>query len=340
MIELDGSIGEGGGQILRTSLTLSAITGQPFTMKNIRAGRAKPGLMRQHLVSVQAAAQICDAELSGAEIGSQSLVFKPKAIKGGDYAFAIGTAGSCMLVLQTVMPALLFAPTASTVKLSGGTHNPLAPPAQFLQRSYCRKMAEMGASIDVELKRFGFYPAGGGEVVARIEPCKALRPMHWLERGERVKAYAEAFVAGIPTSVGLRELECIAQGMGWKDDQLLMRSLPQEQGPGNALMLTLEYDKVTAVFSAFGEKSVRAESVAKSALDHARRYIASGAAFEEYLADQMMLPLALAGSGSFTCETVSLHAKTNATVIERFLPVQFDFEEKDNHFLLRVGPKP
>jgi RNA 3'-terminal phosphate cyclase (ATP) len=329
MIELDGSMGEGGGQILRTALTLSMITGQPFRIQNIRANRAKPGLMRQHLVAVQAAAQVCDAEVVGASVGSQALAFAPKAIKGGDYKFAIGTAGSCTLVLQTLMPALLFADGPSAVHVSGGTHNPMAPPAQFLQRAYCRAMADLGASIDIRLNRFGFYPAGGGEIVASIEPCKQLQPFEWMTRGERKAAFAESFIAGVPANVAKRELECIGTGMGWDESQLLIRGLPVEQGPGNALLITLKYEHVTEVFTAFGEKSVRAEAVARQALQDARRYIASNAAVGEHLADQLMLPLALASSGGFTTETVSMHVTTNAQVIERFLSVRFQFGEHD-----------
>lgn len=322
-------MGEGGGQILRTALTLSMITGQPFRIRNIRAKRAKPGLMRQHLVAVQAAAQVCNAEVEGASVGSQALVFAPNAIKGGEYKFAIGTAGSCMLVLQTLLPALLFADTPSIVQLSGGTHNPMAPPAQFLQRAYYRAMADMGASIDIRLNRFGFYPAGGGEVAAHIQPCKQLRPFEWMARGERKAAFAESFIAGVSANVAKRELECIGTGMGWDDSQLLIRGLPADQGPGNALLMTLEYEHVTEVFTAFGEKSVRAEAVARQALQNARRYIASNAAVGEYLADQLMLPLALAGSGGFTTEAVSMHAKTNAAVIEQFLPVHFHFGARE-----------
>ncbi len=176
MIELDGSTGEGGGQILRTLLTLAMITGRPFRIRQIRARRAKPGLMRQHLVAVQAAAQICGAEVSGAAVGSQELEFVPGPVQGGDYRFAIGTAGSCTLVLQTVLPALLAADRPSTLQLSGGTHNPMAPPVQFLQRAFCRLLAEMGAQVDVHIERFGFYPAGGGEVTARVSPCARLQP--------------------------------------------------------------------------------------------------------------------------------------------------------------------
>ncbi|NHZ81536.1 RNA 3'-terminal phosphate cyclase [Massilia sp. CCM 8695] len=327
MIELDGAVGEGGGQILRSALTLSMITGQAFCIKNIRAGRKKPGLLRQHLVAVQAATQISGATVTGAELGSQTLVFAPKAIKGGDYQFAIGSAGSCTLVLQTVMLALLHADGPSTVRVSGGTHNPMAPPAQFLQRAYLPLLRKMGADIDIELLRSGFYPAGGGCVVATIAPCPQLRQLTLMERGARVEGYAEGIVAGLPASIALRELECVGLGMNWTGDQLRMRGLPGEQGPGNVLLITLEYEHATEVFCAFGEKMVRAETVAKDAMHEARRYIASQAAVGEHLADQMMLPMALAGGGSFTADVISQHAITNAEIIGRFLPVAITLEE-------------
>ena len=329
MIELDGSTGEGGGQILRTALTLSMITGQAFRIADIRAKRSKPGLMRQHLVAVQAAAMVSDAVVVGGELGSQALTFSPKAIKAGDYQFAIGSAGSCTLVLQTLIMALLHADAPSTVRITGGTHNPMAPPAQFLQRAYCALLGKMGASVQVDLLRAGFYPAGGGVVHATIEPCKQLQPLHLMERGERVNAYAESFVAGIPGGIAQRELQCIGTGMGWREDQLLVRGLPAEQGPGNALLMTLEYEHVTEVVASFGEKAVSAEHVAKQVLHEARRYIASGAAVGEHLADQLMLPLALAGSGAFSANVMSGHAVTNAAVISRFLPVTMDFEQQD-----------
>jgi RNA 3'-terminal phosphate cyclase (ATP) len=329
MIELDGAVGEGGGQILRSALTLAMITGQSFRIQHIRANRARPGLMRQHLVAVRAALQVCRGEATGAVLGSRELTFAPGRIEGGDYAFAIGTAGSCTLVLQTVLPALLKAEKPSTLRLVGGTHNPLAPPVQFLQRAWCPRLAEMGAHIDIRLERFGFYPAGGGVVEARVEPCAELQPRTWMARGECRAAYAEAFVARVPESVARRELECVGRALHWNDDQLLLRSLPAEQGPGNVLMLTLDYEHATEVFTAFGEKSVTAEQVAHQVVQRARQYLASQAAFAEYLADQMMLPLAMAGGGGFTLDEVSMHARTNAQVIETFLPVRFSFEYQD-----------
>ena len=337
MIELDGAAGEGGGQVLRSALTLSMITGQGFVIENIRANRSKPGLMRQHLVAVQAAASVCGASVSGAEPGSKNLRFVPGPVKAGDYQFAIGSAGSCTLVLQTLLPALLFGGAPSTVRISGGTHNPLAPPVHFLQRAYCRAMKAMGADIQIDLERFGFYPAGGGVVVAKVAPCAALQPLFLMERGERVAGYAEAFFAAVPASVGKRELECVGTALGWSDENLLMRGLPDNQGPGNALLITLEHEHATEIFSAFGEKMVRAESVAKSALGEAKRFIASGAAVGEHLADQLMLPMALAGGGAFTADTVSLHATTNAEVIARFLPVQFAFETGERRHTVSVA---
>lgn len=339
MIELDGATGEGGGQILRSSLTLSMITGQPFRIKNIRANRSKPGLMRQHLVAVQSAAAISDALVTHAKVGSTELTFAPARIKAGDYQFAIGTAGSCTLVLQTLLLALLHADGPSTVRISGGTHNGMAPPAHFLQRAYVRMLKAMGASVDIELVRAGFYPAGGGVMIATVAPCAQLKQLALIEPGPRTAGFVEALIAGIPIDVATRELEVIGAGMGWKESQLLVRGLPGDQGPGNALMLTLESEHVTEVFTALGEKAVRAESVAKQVLQEARHYIASGAAVGEHLADQLMLPMALAGGGCYTAATVSQHVITNAEVIARFLPVSIDIAKDGARHLVTVSAK-
>ncbi|WP_426173580.1 RNA 3'-terminal phosphate cyclase [Massilia sp. TWR1-2-2] len=337
-IEIDGSQGEGGGQVLRTSLTLSMISGQPFRMANIRARRAKPGLMRQHLVAVQAAARVSDAAVTGAEVGSQALTFVPGPIKSGDYEFAIGTAGSCTLVLQTILPALLHGDAASTVRITGGTHNPMAPPVQFLQRAYCPLMRAMGAEIDIDMLRAGFYPAGGGVVRATVKPCGKLRPLELISRGKYVSGYAERIVAGVSPSVARRELECIGAAMRWDGPQLRECVLPAEQGPGNAVLITLEYEHATEVVVAFSEKKVGAEDVAKAALREARRYVASNAAVGEHLADQIMLPLALAGAGRYSVAKVSQHARTNADIIARFLPVRISFEDGDNCAMCSVAP--
>lgn len=337
-LELDGSEGEGGGQILRTALSLSMCTGTPFRIVNIRAKRKTPGLMRQHLTAVQAAAEICGAEVDGGRVGSQSLSFAPDKIRGGDYRFAIGTAGSCTLVFQTVLPALLLADASSRIEFHGGTHNPMSPPFHFLERAFVPLLRRMGAEVSLELKRFGFYPAGGGSCTARIEPVAKLMPLVLEQRGARLRAYAESFIAALPVHIARRELDVIRRRLGWSDEQVLLRGLANDQGPGNALLVTLEHDQVTEVFSGFGEKGITAETVAERTADQVRRYLASGAAVGSYLADQLLLPLALAGGGSFTASALSRHTLTNAEVIRRFLGIGIRMEKTgDEAFRIELG---
>jgi len=326
MIELDGSRGEGGGQILRSALSLSMATGRAFRIRRIRAGRAKPGLLRQHLTAVQAAAAVCGARTAGALLGSQALEFVPGAVRGGDYEFAIGSAGSCTLVLQTVLPALLRVDAPSTLKLSGGTHNPFAPPAHFLQRAFLPLLAKMGARVKLEIVRCGFYPAGGGELRVHIEPCVALAPLHLMQRGAVLRIHAESLVAGVPAQVARRELAVVQVALGLADEALALRELPPDQGPGNALLLTCEHEHASEVVVAFGERGVSAEKVAARAVSEMRAYLEAGAAVGEHLADQLLLPMALAGSGSFSTTAPSAHTLTNAEVIAEFLPVRFAFE--------------
>ncbi|MFC4313620.1 RNA 3'-terminal phosphate cyclase [Steroidobacter flavus] len=335
MIEIDGSQGEGGGQILRSSLSLSICTQQAFRITNIRANRDKPGLLRQHLTAVKAAAEICDGDLTGAEIGSRELTFKPGRLKGGNYSFAIGTAGSSTLVLQTVLPPLLTAAEPSVVRISGGTHNRGSPPFDFLQRAFLPLIARMGATVELELRRYGFYPRGGGEIVARITPSE-LSALTLVERGERVRGYAEAYVAALPVHIAQRELEVIGKRLNWSQDQLILRGLSNDMGPGNAVTITVEHANVTEVFTGFGERGVRAEEVASSAIDEAREYIAASAAVGEHLADQLLLPMALGHGGSFTTMTVSEHLKSNALIIETFTPRRVTITESTGGFAVRV----
>ncbi|PLC43697.1 RNA 3'-terminal phosphate cyclase [Ralstonia pickettii] len=320
-IELDGAQGEGGGQILRTALTLSMLTATPFRIENIRAKRSKPGLLRQHLTAVQAAVQISGATVEGAEAGSQTLRFTPGAIRGGDYRFAIGTAGSCTLVLQTILPALWFADAPSTVSVSGGTHNRAAPPVDFLIRAWLPLVARMGVTQTLALKRHGFYPAGGGEVAATVTPCTgALTPLYLTERGAQRALRAEGIVAGVRGSVARRELDTLTRLVPGVEGTV--RDLGNAEGPGNALVLDIEHEHVTEVFTGFGERGVTAETIGREVAGAAQRYLQSAAAVDEYLADQLVLPMALAGAGAFTVVTASSHLLTNIGVIEKFLPVE------------------
>lgn len=329
MIEIDGSVGEGGGQILRTSLALSMCTGQPFTLTRIRAGRAKPGLMRQHLTCVNAAAEICGAEVHGAEMNSQSLTFTPGKLRAGDYSFNVGTAGSCTLVLQTVWPALMMADAQSRLKLGGGTHNPMAPPFHFLERSYAPLMRKLGANVELTLRRLGFYPAGGGEIEVTIWPAEdKLQPFDLTERGSKVEDYAECFAPALPRTVAQRELEQLGAALGWSEAQLRVAPVRQNEGPGNALLATVVYQNLSEVFTQFGEKGVSSEKVARDLVREVRAYQLSEAALGPHLADQWPLPLALAvwkrqREAAYTCTELTAHAKSNFEVIERFLPVKF-----------------
>jgi RNA 3'-terminal phosphate cyclase (ATP) len=333
MIELDGSQGEGGGQILRTSLALSVATGQPVAIEKIRAGRAKPGLMRQHLACVNAAAEISGAQVEGAELGSQSLRFVPGPVRAGDYSFTIASAGSCMLVLQTVLPPLLLAGTPSRVQLRGGTHNPMAPPFHFLERAFAPLVRRLGADLQLVLRRCGFYPAGGGEVDATIVPsADGLKPFDLVERGALLSGHAECLAPGLARHIATRELETLGKAMGWSGDQLRVGTARQNEGPGNALLATLAYEHATEVFTAFGEKTLSAEQVAHALVRELRDFQKSQAAVGPHLADQLALLLGLAtwqsgGAAAFTCSEVTEHTRTNCAVIERFLPVRYAIEE-------------
>ena len=329
-LEIDGSQGEGGGQILRTALSLAIITGQAIKIINIRAKRKTPGLMRQHLTAVNAAASISGAEVNGAQVGSTDLRFNPGNVQGGDYNFNIGTAGSCTLVLQTVLPALLMAAQDSRLVITGGTHNTMSPPFHFLQRAFIPLLKQMGVEVELQLNRFGFYPAGGGEITATIKAKNRLVPLHLESRGERVKAYAESYFAALPTHIAERELAVVKQKLPWSDGQLLLREINRNQGPGNVLLITLEHEHVTEVFTGFAERGVAAEVVAKGAVSAAQKYMASNATVSSYLADQLLLPMALAGGGSFTATEWSQHAATNAEIIKKFLPIDIKTQKSGN----------
>jgi RNA 3'-terminal phosphate cyclase (ATP) len=328
MITIDGSQGEGGGQILRTSLALSLVTGQPFRLENIRAGRQKPGLLRQHLTAVEAATTVGVAEVIGASLGSKTLEFRPRSVTPGNYRFAVGTAGSATLVLQTVLPPLLTADGISTLTLEGGTHNPFAPPFDFLARCFAPLIQRMGPTIELELRRPGFYPAGGGKFHARIEPVKRLKRFDLLERGPIRQQRARAIVSKIPGHVAERELAVVREQLGWQEQDCIIESVPNPKGPGNALLLEVEAEYVTEVFTSFGERGRSAEEVAKEACHIAKTWLSADVPVDEHLADQLLIPMALAGGGSFRTVKPSLHSMTNAQVIERFLAIGIGFEQE------------
>lgn len=328
MIHIDGSQGEGGGQILRTSLSLSMVTGKAVQIDNIRAGRSKSGLMRQHLACVKAAQAVCGAEVQGAKMGSTSLRFQPGAIRAGHYDFAVGSAGSTTLILQTVLPALGRAEAQSTVQFEGGTHNDWAPSFDFIEQAFLPLLGRMGVQVELELQRHGFYPQGGGRWQARIQPCQQWQPLHLLEAGALLDKEAVASCVRVPTHVGERELEHLARRGDWHAEQLRNQTV-QALGSGNMLSVRLHHEHCTEVFEQAGRLGLQAETVAKRVVKAMRRYQAAGVAVAEHLADQLLLPMALAGGGSIRTLRPSAHCRSNAEVIERFIEARFNFVEED-----------
>jgi RNA 3'-terminal phosphate cyclase (ATP) len=335
LLEIDGSEGEGGGQILRSALSLAICTQQPFRIENIRANRDRPGLRRAHLTAVQAAARICSAALEGATLESSALTFRPGMLRAGDYAFDIGTAGSSTLVLQTVLPPLMTASAESRVRITGGTHNPGAPPFDFLARAFVPQLARLGARLELELVRPGFYPRGQGEIRVRIMPARLGR-LELLERGAIGRCLAEAYVAALPAHVGERELDVLGRVLGWPRERLHLRALPNDVGPGNALTVTIEHEHVTEVVTAFGERGVRAEDVAQQAAQEAGAYLSAQAPVGEHLADQLLLPMALGDGGRFRTLLSTAHLRSNALIIELFTGRKVGIEPTSDGVLVTV----
>src|SRR6218665_1917112 len=315
MVRIDGSKGGGGGR------GLWVVGGTQCQMENSRAGRSKPGLLRQHLTSVKAAAAVGGAEVEGAELHSRTLTFRPRSVKPGDYHFAVGTAGSATLVLQTVLPALLSASGPSTLVLEGGTHNPAAPPFDFLTKAYLPLVRKMGPVVEASLERPGFFPAGGGKFRVSVRPAP-LKPLHLLERGKVVRRLATAMVAQVPFDVAQRELTTVGRKLGWSAEERRVEEVKRSVGPGNVLSLEVESEHVTEVFTGFGERGVRAEAVAEAVAEEARVYLESEVPVGQHLCDQLLLLLALARGGSFRTLHLEGHALTQMETFAHFTDVR------------------
>ncbi len=329
MISIDGSRGEGGGQVLRTALAVSLATGRPFRIERIRAGRSKPGLLRQHLTAVQAAATISSGVVEGAALRSTELTFTPGEICPGSYRFSIGTAGSTGLVLQTVLLPLLLAPGASRLVLEGGTHNSNSPPFDFLAKTLLPLLRKMGASVTASLKRHGFYPAGGGRICVAIEPSR-LSPLDLSVRGAVHTMRARALVSNLAPRIGQRELNRVAAKLDLASDAMEVCTV-DAHGPGNVLMIEVESDSLTEVFSGFGEVQVRAEAVAGKVCSAVRTYLSADAPVGPHLADQLLLPMALGAGGSLRTLGLTPHTETNIDLIRELLPVDIRVQRCGRH---------
>jgi RNA 3'-terminal phosphate cyclase (ATP) len=327
MITIDGSEGEGGGQVLRCAAALSLVTGEPFSITNIRGKRSKPGLMRQHVTAIEAACVIGGAETTGLAVGSTELSFKPGKVSPGDYHFAVGTAGSTSLVLQTVLMPLIFADAPSRLVLEGGTHNMMAPPFEFLDRCFLPIINRMGPTVTAKLVRHGFYPRGGGRVEVEITPAP-LRRIECVDRGALISRSAMAYVAGLSGEIAEREIKEAKKRLpDWPEDAFAIRTLPESVGPGNILMIEAAYENVTEISSGFGKLGASSESIAKDAARRVAGFMATDAFAGPYLADQLLLPFALVGGGQFTTVKPSQHSRTAADIITLFTGRATRFEE-------------
>lgn len=329
MVTIDGSFGEGGGQILRTSLSLAAITGQDVTIENIRAGREKPGLRPQHLTAVLAVAEICGAEVKGAEVGSSKLVFRPRKVKSGRYEFDVarirGSAGSVNLVFQTVLWPLAFADKPSRVVIKGGTHVPFAPTSNYIEETFLPTIARMGIPVFYRMEKAGYYPIGGGEIQAEIPHVDEIAPVLFTERKASVQVELISAVSNLPMSIAERQMSTGIERLRaiGIEPATEITEYPSP-GKGTVFFISCAADNVRAGFQSLGELRKRAEQVAADACDEFERYLGTNAALDKHLADQLIIPVALAKANStFTTCEVTQHLITNIAIVEKFLPVSF-----------------
>ena len=332
MIEIDASFGEGGGQILRSALSLAVITGQAMRLTHIRNQRPQPGLKPQHLKAVEAAAQISDARVEGATPGSQTLRFEPEGLKSGKYAFDIGTAGSVSLLLQTICLPLSFADGPSSLTLTGGTHVPWSPCYHYLQWQWLPYLAEAGYHGDCVLERAGFYPRGGGLLHANIVPSRRLSPLRLTERGRLLR------IQGL-SAVGRLELSIAERQRKQAIDRMRELGVPLEievtevpsASPGTFILLQAEFEGGRCCAFALGARHKRAEKVADEAVEELRADINTGGTIDAWLADQLLLPLAFVpGRSAFSVCRISRHLRTNAELLGHFLSVSVEIDGETN----------
>jgi len=331
MIEIDGSQGEGGGQIIRSSIALSLLTCKPVVITNIRAGRKKSGLRQQHLTAVNAAAKVGQAKLEGAAVGASCLSFEPSTVTSGEYSFRVGTAGSTTLVLQTILPALLLTGEPSTLILEGGTHNPFAPPFEFLANAYLPLVNRMGPNVAASLTRPGFYPAGGGQFSVQVRPAERLKGFELHERGNLRERTVKAIVSKLPTHIAKRECDTIARKSGWEKKCFKVEESVDSIGFGNVVLVQVQFDNITEVFVGFGKVGLKAERVATNVWKDASKYLSSDVPVGPYLADQLLLPFGIAAhqgsSSSFRTSALTDHSTTHIEVLRQFLDIEVDVKE-------------
>jgi RNA 3'-terminal phosphate cyclase (ATP) len=331
IIEIDGSLGEGGGQIIRTSVSLAAITGRTVQITNIRARRSKPGLHAQHLTAVRAAAALCGAELKGAEMGSQFLRFTPGPLtQESAFSFDVGTAGATGLVAQTVLVPMLFLPNPATATIRGGTHVPMAPPADYVEAVYRPALHAMGADVGFQYARAGFFPKGGGEVTLRAGAGKLSAPIEMIDRGRLHRLRLFVITCQLPEHVATRGVDALMKDLrGYGVPVLVEKRALDGNCPGAAIVLTAECENGAGGFTSLGERGKPMERVAAEALRDFQKWFASGAAVDEHLGDQLVLPAALVqGRSSWHTSEVTEHLRTVLQIAQRFQEIEYEIEER------------
>lgn len=317
-------MGEGGGQVLRSSLSLSLLTGQPVHLTRIRARRSKPGLGFQHCMAVQAAARISRARVEGDRVGSQEVSFTPGPVTAGDYHFDIGTAGATALVLQTVLLPLALASAPSQICITGGTHVPWSPCFHYLDWHWRVLLDRLGVHFDLRMDMAGFYPQGGGSVRATLPGGARIRGVQLTGRGRLLRVRGVSGVANLADEIGVRQRDRALRQLRDMDCavEIGLESLPAHSR-GTVLLLLAEFEHSQACFFALGARGKPAERVADEAVEELRTFLATDGAVDRWQADQMLLPLALAGQPSaLRTSAVTTHLLTNAEVIRRFLPAR------------------
>jgi RNA 3'-terminal phosphate cyclase (ATP) len=328
LLEINGALGEGGGQVLRSSLTLSILTGRSIFIRNIRLKRSKHGLQAQHLKSVDAAAAVSKAHVEGAALGATSLTFRPLEVRSGRYKFDIGTAGATSLVFQTIFLPLCSASAASSVIITGGTHVRWSPCYHCLELHWLPYMQRMGFNADIELISAGFYPQGGGRINTVVRPTSTISPLNLIGRGKLIRITGISAVANLNREIAERQkrqalgrLVSISGKLGRPEIQIKIHELPSPT-KGTVLLLLAEFENGSACYYSLGELGKPAEQVADEAVDALLAFLDTEASLDQYMADQLLLPLSFAAGPSILhTSKITQHLLTNAEIIRLFLPI-------------------
>ncbi len=326
MLVIDGGSGEGGGQILRTCLALSLLTGKEFTITNIRQGRQKPGLRAQHLNAVNLAGKIGFARVEGGKFGSTSLIFAPDGIHAGRYSSNIGTAGSTALVLQTILFPLSFASKPSKIRLTGGTHVPYAPTFEFMELHWKTYLEQVGLKLSLKLEQAGFFPRGGGQIQMEINPSKQISSLTIPERGDIKQISGISAVANLDRKIAEKQRNQVLRLLGHRYplSDIRIINLPSAN-KGTTICLVCEFEHSRACFTSLGEPGKPAEKVAAEVCEQVEYFLATEAIVDKFLADQLLLPLSLSEADStYSTSKITDHLRTNADVIQLFINKRID----------------